>query len=46
MNMEFTIKINKQLAKIEKEVYKSIGLQYIEPELRTNTGEIEASLRK
>jgi len=36
---------NKQIAgKNEKEVYKAIGLQYIEPELRTNTGEIEASL--
>jgi len=35
---------NKQIAgKNEKEVYKSIGLQYIEPELRNNTGEIEAS---
>jgi len=38
---------DKQIAgKNEKEVYKSIGLQYIEPELRTNTGEIEASLRQ
>ena len=31
--------------KNEKEVYKTIGLQYIEPELRTNTGEIEVSLK-
>ncbi len=28
----------------EKKVYQSIGLPYIEPELRTNTGEIEAAL--
>ncbi|MBU2068422.1 DNA polymerase/3'-5' exonuclease PolX, partial [Patescibacteria group bacterium] len=30
--------------KSEKEVYNAIGLSYIEPELRTNTGEIEAAL--
>ena len=30
----------------EKKVYQSIGLPYIEPELRTNTGEIEAALRQ
>ncbi len=30
--------------KNEKEVYQAIGLPYIEPELRTNTGEIEAAL--
>lgn len=30
----------------EKGVYKAIGLPYIEPELRTNTGEIEAALRE
>ena len=36
---------NKQIAgKNEKDVYKSIGLRYIEPELRTNTGEIDAAL--
>lgn len=28
----------------EKQVYASIGLPYIEPELRTNSGEIEAAL--
>ncbi|MBL7155010.1 MAG: DNA polymerase/3'-5' exonuclease PolX [Candidatus Portnoybacteria bacterium] len=28
----------------EKKVYQAIGLSYIEPELRTNTGEIEAAL--
>ena len=32
--------------KTEKEVYQAIGLSYIEPELRTNTGEIEAALRQ
>ncbi len=37
---------NKKIAgKTEKGVYKAIGLPYIEPELRTNTGEIEAALR-
>lgn len=30
----------------EKGVYKAINLSYIEPELRTNTGEIEAALRE
>ena len=30
----------------EKGVYKAIGLPYIEPEIRTNTGEIEAALRE
>ncbi len=30
--------------KNETEVYKTVGLPYIEPELRTNTGEIEAAL--
>ena len=38
-------KNNKRIAgKNEKEVYQAIGLKYIEPELRSNTGEIEASL--
>lgn len=31
--------------KTEKEVYQSIGLAYIEPEIRTNSGEIEAALK-
>ncbi len=30
----------------EKKVYQAIGLPYIEPEIRTNTGEIEAALRE
>ena len=29
----------------EKEVYKTVGLPYIEPELRENRGEIEAALK-
>jgi len=29
----------------EEEIYKKLGLKYIEPELRTNTGEIQASLK-
>lgn len=37
----------KQIAgKTEEEIYKSLGLVYIEPELRTASGEIEASLRQ
>ncbi len=37
-------KKNKQVAgKTEEEVYKKLGLRYIEPELRQNTGEIEAA---
>lgn len=36
----------KQIAgKTEKEVYKAIGLLYIEPEMRRNEGEIEAALK-
>jgi len=31
--------------KTEKEIYKKLGLQYIEPELREDTGEIEAALK-
>lgn len=30
--------------KTEEEVYQTIGLSYIEPEIRNNTGEIEAAL--
>ena len=42
----FTKKGKRIAGKTEKEVYKAIGLSYIEPEIRTNTGEIEASLRQ
>src|SRR3989344_898194 len=38
---------NTQIAgKTEEEVYKKLGLQYIEPELREAQGEIEASHNK
>ncbi|MBI2640217.1 MAG: DNA polymerase/3'-5' exonuclease PolX [Candidatus Sungbacteria bacterium] len=30
----------------EEEIYKKLGLRYVEPELRENTGEIEAALRQ
>lgn len=33
-------------SKTEKDVYASLGLPYIEPELRTNRGEIEAAQKK
>lgn len=40
----FNKKTNKYLAgKTEEEVYKKLGLPYIEPELRENLGEIEAA---
>src|SRR3989344_848157 len=32
--------------KTEEEVYRALGLPYIEPELREDTGEIEAALRQ
>jgi len=38
-------KENKQVAgKTEEEVYKTLGLQWIPPELRENTGEIKAAM--
>lgn len=30
----------------EEEIYKMLGLRYIEPEIRENTGEVEAALRQ
>lgn len=33
-------------SKTEEECYKSLGMQYVPPELRTDTGEIEAAYRK
>jgi DNA polymerase (family 10) len=37
----------KQIAgKTEEELYKALGLEYIEPEMRENTGEIEAAINK
>ncbi|MFC1801483.1 DNA polymerase/3'-5' exonuclease PolX [Nanoarchaeota archaeon] len=39
-------KKNKQIAgKTEQEIYKKLGMQYPEPELRTNSGEIQAALK-
>lgn len=32
--------------KTEQEIYKKLGMQYIEPELREDNGEIEAALQK
>ncbi|MBI4691840.1 MAG: DNA polymerase/3'-5' exonuclease PolX [Candidatus Terrybacteria bacterium] len=43
--MEKGFKLNEYGIKTEEEVYKKIGLPYIEPELRENTGELEAGLR-
>ncbi|MBM3199817.1 DNA polymerase/3'-5' exonuclease PolX [Candidatus Woesearchaeota archaeon] len=41
----FTKKDDKLVAgRTEEEVYKRLGLSYIEPELRENTGEIEAAM--
>jgi len=31
--------------KTEKEIYKTLGMDYMEPEIRENTGEIEAALK-
>ena len=43
----FTKKGNKKVAgKTEAEVYKKLGLPYIEPELRENNGEVEAAIQK
>ncbi len=44
---EYGIKENSKLLKFSSETdfYKYIGLEYIEPELRENSGEIEAALR-
>lgn len=37
---------NKQIAgETEEEVYKKLGMQWISPELRENTGEIEAAMK-
>jgi len=37
---------NKRVAVSEENIYKKLGLQYIQPELRENKGEIEAALKK
>lgn len=42
----FDVKTKKYICgKTEQEVYKKLGMQYIEPELRENKGEIEAALK-
>jgi DNA polymerase (family 10) len=46
LNEYGVFKKGKRIAgRTEKEVYQSIGLPYIEPEIRTNSGEIEAALK-
>jgi DNA polymerase (family 10) len=41
-----TLKANRVVAsRTEEEIYHRLGLHFIEPELRENTGEIEASLK-
>ncbi len=42
----FTLKGKKWISgRTQEEIYKKLGMHYIEPELRENTGEIEASLQ-
>ncbi len=42
----FSKKSNRQVAgSTEKEVYSKLGMKYIEPELRENTGEIAAAIK-
>jgi DNA polymerase (family 10) len=36
---------NKIAGKTEEEIYKKLGMDYIEPELRENSGEIEAAIK-
>ncbi len=46
LNEYGVFKGRKQIAgKTEEDVYKALGLKWMEPELRENTGEIEASLK-
>ncbi|MBU4502534.1 MAG: DNA polymerase/3'-5' exonuclease PolX [Nanoarchaeota archaeon] len=43
----FSKKNNRKVAgKTENEIYRKLGMQYIEPEMRENTGEIEAAIKK
>jgi DNA polymerase (family 10) len=42
-NAKFKIKSIKKASEIEEGLYNFLGLDYIEPELRENTGEIEAA---
>jgi len=41
----FNKKGEKVAGKTEEEVYKKLGLSYIEPELREDTGEVEAAMK-
>jgi DNA polymerase (family 10) len=45
MAIEKGFKLNEYGIETEEKVYKRLGLPYIEPELRENTGEIEAALK-
>jgi len=46
LNEYGVFKGNKQIAgKTEEDVYKVLGLKWMEPELRENTGEIEAAMK-
>lgn len=38
------LELSEIIGETEEEIYKVLGLSYIEPELRENTGEVEASL--
>lgn len=43
---EINLPAGRQVAgKTEEEIYEALGMQWMEPELRTNHGEIEASLK-
>ncbi|MCX6731376.1 MAG: helix-hairpin-helix domain-containing protein, partial [Candidatus Parcubacteria bacterium] len=44
--MDRGFKLNEYGVKTENDVYKMLGLPYIEPELRENQGEIEAAVNK
>lgn len=41
-----SLKFKTKKCKTEKEVYKTLGMDYIEPELRENRGEIEAAQKQ
>lgn len=47
LNEYGVFKKNKMIAgKTEEDVYKAIGMSWMAPELRTNTGEVEAAIRQ
>jgi DNA polymerase (family 10) len=45
-NSKFKIQETKIAGRTEEEIYQKLGLEYIEPELRENQGEIEAALQQ